>query len=214
MVSLEHLQDLARQAVQDAKEPLSRLDAQLIRVGVCASITSLDRSALGQGIAGALAAGATPAQIQEILSLVSGLGVHSLMVASTALVDQARAAGFAIPDRLTPEQETLWQRHVGDDPFWTGFESELPGFLRAMLVLSSDQFEAFFQYCAVPWKSGQVRARIKELAAMACDATPAHRFLPGFRLHLANAVALGAGRLAIEEVMAIAAAAPVHNGTE
>jgi hypothetical protein len=82
-----------------------------------------------------------------------------------------------------------------------------------MLLLSTDQFIAFFEYCAVPWKSRQVRAKVKELTAMACDATPAHRFLPGFRLHLANAVALGAGRLAIEEAMAIAAAAPQHQGT-
>ena len=214
MVSLEELRDLARQAVQEPKEPLGPLDLQLIGVGVSASVTSLDRQAVAQSIAGALATGATPPQIQEILSLVSGLGVHSLMVASTVLVEQARASGFAIPETLTPEQAKLWDKHVGDDPFWAGFEDQLPGFLRAMLVLSPDQFEAFFQYCAVPWKSGQVRARIKELTAMACDATPAHRFLPGFRLHLANAIALGAGRLAIEQTMAIAAGAPVHAGTE
>ena len=213
MVSLEELQDLARQATNRDGDALSALDARLIRVGVCASVTSLDRSAVTQSMAAALETGATPAQIQEILSLVSGLGVHSLMVASATLVDQARASGHAIPDSLTAEQEALWQTHVGDDPFWTAFEEQLPGFLKSMLVLSPDQFEAFFQYCAVPWKSGQVRARIKELTAMACDATPAHRFLPGFRLHLANAVALGAGRLAIDEVMAIAGAAPVHQGT-
>lgn len=213
MVSLEDLQDIADRATGDAGDPLAPPDAALIRFGVYASVTSLDRSAVAQGIADALAAGATPAQIQEILSLVSGLGVHSLMVASATLVEQVRAAGFAIADTLTPEQEKLWDNHVGKDPFWIGFERELPGFLRSMLVLSPDQFEAFFQYCAVPWKSGQVRSRIKELTAMACDATPAHRFLPGFRLHLANAVALGAGRLAINEVLTIARTAPVHQGT-
>jgi hypothetical protein len=48
---------------------------------------------------------------------------------------------------------------------------------------------------------------------MACDATPAHRFLPGFKLHLANAVMLGAGALAINEALVLAAAAPEHQGT-
>jgi hypothetical protein len=129
------------------------------------------------------------------------------------VVDQARSYGFSIADTLTAGQQQLWDKYVGDDPFWIGFEQELPGFLRSMLLLSSDQFKAFFDYCAVPWKGGTVRARIKELTAMACDASPSHRFLPGFRLHLANAVALGAGRLALEQALAVAADSPVHDGT-
>lgn len=212
MVSLDDLRGLAA-AVREPKDSLDELERGLIRLGVCASVTSLDRQAIEAAIAGAFEAGATPAQVQEILSLVSGLGVHTLMAASAAVVEQARAFGFVFQETLTPGQQRLWDEHVGEDPFWIGFERELPGFLRSMLVLSPDQFAAFFSYCAVPWKSGQVRAKIKELTAMACDATPSHRFLPGFRLHLANAVALGAGRLAIEQAMEIAAGAPVHEGT-
>ena len=212
MVSLDELQDLARGAATAEGEPLGAVDAALIRFALAASVTALDGPAIAAAVAGALGAGATPEQVQEILALVSGLGVHSLMAACTTLVTQARAAGFAYPEALSPEQQVLWDRHVGADRFWIGFERELPGFLKAMLQLSADQFEAFFACCAVPWKTRHVRARIKELAAMACDATPAHRFAPGFRLHLANAVALGAGRLAIEETLAIAAAAPEHRG--
>lgn len=213
MVSMEELQELARGATGVKGDPLSPCDAALIRYGVAASVTSLNRDAIAKATAEALAAGATPGQVQEILALVSGLGVHSLMASCTALVEQASVAGCPFSDALTSEQQALWDRHVGNDPFWAGVERELPGFLRAMLQINTDQFEAFFTYCAVPWKDRLVRARIKELAAMACDVTPVHRFAPGFRLHLANAVALGAGRLAIEETLAIAAAAPLHQGT-
>jgi hypothetical protein len=199
-------------ALEDG-EPLSIMDAALIRLGVAVAVTSLDRAAIDAGIIDALEAGASVAQVQEIISLVSGLGVHSLMASAVPLLARARAIGIAPDDRLSPEQQELWDRYVGDDPFWVGFERELPGFLRAMLLLSSEQFAAFFDYCAVPWKSGQVRARVKELAAMASDATPTHRFLPGFRLHLTNAVALGAGGTAIRQALAIAAAAPAHSGT-
>jgi hypothetical protein len=59
-----------------------------------------------------------------------------------------------------------------------------------------------------------VRARVKELLAMACDATPAHVFMPGFRLHLANAISLGASRQAIDECIELAALAPPHIGIE
>lgn len=189
-------------------EPLGPMDVALIRLGVAASVTALDRHAVEAAIADAAEAGATPAQIQEVVSLVSGLGVHALMATAVPIV---RAAGFEASP-LSMEQQALWDKHVGEDPFWTAFEAELPGFLGAMLRLSSDQFSAFFDYCAVPWKSGRVRAVLKELIAMACDATPAHRFGPGFRLHLRNAIALGAGRRAVMETLEIAAAAPAHDG--
>jgi alkylhydroperoxidase/carboxymuconolactone decarboxylase family protein YurZ len=213
MVTIEELQALAASATSADGAPLNEIDSQLIRLGVSASVTSLDGGAIGAEIDASLAAGASVGQIQEIVSLVSALGVHSLMVTSALLVRKAAAVDPVREDALTREQQALWTKYVGADPFWESFERELPGFLRAMLVLSADQFVAFFSYCAVPWKSGLVRARVKELVALACDATPAHRFLPGFRIHLANAVTLGAGRLALAEALGIAAAAPPHTGT-
>ena len=210
-LGLDELHDLANAMLRDTAdgEPLEKLDRALIELGLAASVTSLDPGAIDTAIESAREAGATSAQLQEIISLVSGLGAHSLMMTAVRVT---KAYGIDSTP-LTPDQQALWDKHVGDDPFWTAFERELPGFLRAMLLLSPAQFAAFFDYCAVPWKSGQVRARIKELAAMASDATPTHRFLPGFRLHLANAVALGAGATAIRETLAIAAAAARHVGT-
>jgi alkylhydroperoxidase/carboxymuconolactone decarboxylase family protein YurZ len=209
-LSLDELHELADSMLADAPEgePLTPLESSLIRLGLTASVTALDGDALGDVIESARTAGATAAQLQEIISLVSGLGVHSLMMAAVPIADAYATSSTP----LTPEQQALWDKHVGTDPFWNAFEVELPRFLGAMLRLSSDQFVAFFDYCAVPWKSGQVRAKIKELAAMACDSTPAHRFGPGFRLHLGNAIKLGAGRLAVTETLRLAAAMPEHAG--
>src|SRR5690606_15468738 len=106
------------------------------------------------------------------------------------------------------DRQKLWDTYVGDDSFWVSFSSELPGFLEALLYLSPEMFVAFFAYCAIPWQSGQVSAHVKELAAMACDIMPSHRFGPGFRVHLANAIKLGVGRSAIMESINIASAAP------
>jgi alkylhydroperoxidase/carboxymuconolactone decarboxylase family protein YurZ len=131
------------------------------------------------------------------------------------VLEEARRRGLVPADApLDPHRQSLWDRHVGDDPFWDGFSRELPGFLRALLVLSPDLFSGFFDYCAIPWKSGQIRATVKELAAMACDAAPTHRFGPGFRVHLANAIKLGVGRAAIMQTLDIAAASPEHGGFE
>jgi alkylhydroperoxidase/carboxymuconolactone decarboxylase family protein YurZ len=215
MVTLETLSTLAKQSLTDVSDgaPLDDLSRALIELGCCVSVCSLDRDAIGKSIEGALQAGATPQQVQEILALISGLGVHSLMVTSPALLEISRQHGYILNDVLTESQQVLWDKYVGDDTFWSGLEQEVPGFLRSMLLLSSDMFEGFFAYCAIPWKTRTVRGITKELVAMASDATPNHRFAPGFRVHLKNAIALGAGRLAILETLQIAAASPSHTGT-
>lgn len=214
VLTLRDLRQLAEHALPDGGdgEPLDSVGVSLIELGVAVSVTSLDRKLIERTIASAFAAGASAQQIQEVVSLVSGLGVHSLMIAAPMILAQSgEVDGRARP--LDPRQKALWDQYVGTDPFWAEFEGELPGFLDAMLRLSSEQFVAFFDYCAVPWRSGSVPAQIKELIAMASDATPTHRFLPGFRIHLRNAIKLGAGRAAILSALDIAAAGPVHVGT-
>ena len=195
-------------------QSLSAQERALIKLGLAASVTSLNTQAIDSAIQEAFGTGATPGQVQEVVSVVSGLGVHSLMVTATAILARARQAGHDVDAPLTEFESAKWAARVGDDPFWSTMEHELPGFLRALLRLSPAQFDAFFDYCAVPWKSGFVGARVKELLAMASDATPAHLFMPGFRLHLANAIKLGAGRRAIEECLTLAALAPPHVGVE
>jgi alkylhydroperoxidase/carboxymuconolactone decarboxylase family protein YurZ len=192
--------------------PLSARERAFIKLGLAASVTSLNTPAIDSAIQEAFDAGATPGEIQEIVSVVSGLGVHSLMVTAPTILSSARRAGYDIDAPPTEIETAKWAARVGDDPFWSAMEREVPGFMRAMLRLSPAQFDAFFDYCAVPWKGGLVRAQVKELLAMASDATPAHLFMPGFRLHLANAIHLGAGRRAIAECIELAAQAPPHVG--
>lgn len=205
--------DLTRGIAQG--DPLDPLAAALITLAVSASVTALNRSSINAEIGRCFDAGATVGQVQEILALTSGLGVHTLMVSASAVLAAASTRGLVNAEApLDAERQMLWDRHVGTDPFWTGFSTELPGFLEAMLRLSPDIFTGFFEYCAIPWRSGTVRARIKELAALACDAAPSHRFRPGFRVHLKNAIALGIGRSAIMQALDIAAAAPEHHGTD
>lgn len=207
--TLEHL--LERAGASEG-EALSEQERAFVSLGLATSLPCLNSAAIEEAVAQAFRVGASPTQVQEILSLVSGLGVHSLMASAAVVVRQARAAGHSLDDMFTPQQQALWDARVGDDPFWATMEAELPGFLRSMLLLSADQFEAFFDYCAVPWKMGTVRARVKELVALATDAMPGHVFMPGFRLHLRNAVKLGVGRQAIRECVAMAQETPAHIG--
>lgn len=194
-------------------EQLKLLDRALIRLGLAASVTALNPFSLSAEIDAAFDQGASPSQVQEVVVLVSGLGVHSLMLSAEKVLEAARHRGLLVnDDGLDEERSALWESRVGNDPFWAEFEREIPGFLKAMLILSPDIFVGFFDYCAIPWKSGTVSAQTKELIAMASDATPDHRFGPGFRIHLGNAIKLGCSRKAILETLDIAAAAPPHRG--
>lgn len=189
-------------------EPLRELDAAFIRFALAISPTRLDRAAADRHARDALALGATPRQLHDVVVLLSALGTHALMLGSV-LIDQLDPA----PDHpLDNELQELWDRYVGKDPYWDRFEAFVPGFLGALLRQSPRTFEAFFSYCALPWQDRSLPAKLMELIALAVDATPAHRFGPGFRLHLENAISLGISPARILGALEIAIAADDHAG--
>ncbi|MDH4609251.1 hypothetical protein [Pseudomonas sp. BN102] len=215
MLTLEEIGTYAEgflESVLDG-EPLSERDAALIGLAVRVSPSALDLQGTQDYVRRALDAGASAAQVHEVLVLVSGLGVHTLMVGSSTVAAILRERGdLSISAPLDSLRQQLWDQYVGEDPFWDSMEQQVPGFLDALLRQSPEAFEAFFMYCAVPWKTAALRAYLKELISLAVDAAPSHRFMPGLRLHLANAVQLGVGRKAILQALAIASDAPLHRG--
>lgn len=204
---------LARLDGVDEGAGLAPPDAALIRLGLALSPTCLDRDAIEAAAAEALRLGVQGRTLHEVAVLVSALGVHTLMAASAPLAALREAAGEAVlsaPD--TPEQAEIRARRIGGDRYWQRFEMAVPGFLEALLRQSPAGFEAFFDYCALPWRDRTLGAVQMELISLAVDACPTHRFRPGFRLHLDNALRLGVGRTAILAALDLAAAAPGHAG--
>lgn len=190
--------------------PLDDVAAALIGLAVHSSVCTLDAAGTDDAMRRALDAGASPAQVHETLVLVAALGVHTLMEGTRQLSSILRERG-AEPSH-DPDRAALRSRLQGDDSYWKRFEEEVPGFLDALLDLSPTAYEAFFAFCAVPWQTGTVPPLLKELVSMACDATGTHRYLPGLRLHLSNAVKLGAGAASVRQALDIAAAAPPPPG--
>lgn len=215
MVSLEDVRNEALALLLNVPggAGLDGMTASLVGLGVHASAANLDNDGIERYTSAALDAGATGAQVHEVLVLVSGLGVHTLMEGSRRVARLLSERGDpAIAAPHDDRRKALWAQYVGSSGYWDGMESEVPGFLDALLRLSPEAFQAFFEYCAVPWKSRALDKASKELISIAVDATPNHRYLPGMRLHLANAIALGVGSAAILEALAIAAGVPPHPG--
>ena len=102
MLFLPHLRDSTLKALDGVAEgsPLAPLPRALIQLGLAASVTSLDRGALSVAVAAAYDRGATPTQVQEVIALVSGLGVHSLMIRAVIGREEAQRRGLVPADNM------------------------------------------------------------------------------------------------------------------
>lgn len=187
-------------------EDLDPLQAMLIDFALHASPMAMDTAGARDRMERALAAGATAEQLQEVLALVSGMGAH-------AYFDNARTlARLTEPEvgrgAFDAERQEIWDRRIGESGYWTTMHEEIPGFLEALLWLSPSGFVSFLDYVGAPFRTRAVPTLTKELIGMAADACPAHVYLPGMRMHLRNAVEMGAGQAAVWHTMRIAAASP------
>lgn len=194
----------------DDGEDLDDAQVLLINVALHTSAMALDVEGARTWMQRALDAGITRDEIQEVITLVSGMGVHAFFESCRSLVDLSLPEGGWGP--LDDERQRIWDTHIASTRYWTTMQEEIPGFLEALLRLSPQAFEAFIAYVGVPFRSRLVSTLTKELIGMVADACPAHIYLPGMRMHLRNAVRLGAGRVAIEHAMRIAADSPTMVG--
>jgi alkylhydroperoxidase/carboxymuconolactone decarboxylase family protein YurZ len=214
-IDLPHLEQQVARLVADAEEGpgLSDLTRAFIALGIAMSVPVLNPPAARAAMEDILTMGGTHAQIHEIVVLVSGLGVHSLFEGSRMAAELAARDGALNPEApLDDERLALRDRYVGSRSYWNRFDAVVPGFLDALLRLSPACYQEFFEYCALPLVDATVPNLDKELIAIATDATPAHRYLPTLRLHVENALHLGAGRRSIIETIELAADAPPHQG--
>ena len=88
-----------------------------------------------------------------------------------------------------------------------GYWSEL---WDGVLELSPEFFEAYTAFSSVPWQHGTLPPKIKELIYVAIDASTTHLYNPGTRIHIANALKLGATRDEVMEVLEIVSVLGIH----
>lgn len=195
-----------------AAPPLGERLAALVAVACAASATTMDGEGVRVAAERALAAGATADEIHEAVLLVSALGAHALHVGTPVIAAVLRAHGGDPRLDGPPGPEAAERLSVLDDPYWQRLDAEMPGFLDSLARLSPAMFDAFRDYCGVPWRTGVLPAKEKELIYVAIDATPTHRFLPGLRFHARNALELGASRAELIGVLDVAEAAGPARG--
>jgi alkylhydroperoxidase/carboxymuconolactone decarboxylase family protein YurZ len=177
---------------------LDRKVKELALLAVNASTTSLNESEIRRHARLALQAGATKAELSEVLALASVLGVHSLTVGVPILVElvaDANGGGIDLPE-IDDHRATLKEQFIEARGYWT----EL---WETVLRLSPAYFESYLRYSSVPWTEGTLEPKIKEFIYVAITAATTHLFEPGIRVHMENAIKYGATSEELMELLQV-----------
>lgn len=170
---------------------------ELIGISINASVTHLHAAGVRRHVRNALRLGVTRAQIVEVLKLGAVTGIHAAAVALPLLADELRAAGHADTTAAatatvaTPMCDRL--RAAGNfNPMWDTLQRWDPQWLERFLVMGSSAFA-----------SGVLPPLWVEMLCIAGDAKVTHMYSPGTRRHIQAALALGASREQILQVLKI-----------
>jgi alkylhydroperoxidase/carboxymuconolactone decarboxylase family protein YurZ len=103
----------------------------------------------------------------------------------------------------TARQEALKQRFIEARGYWHEHWDNL-------LSLDPDYFEGYLMFSSPPWTNGPLEPKVKELLYISLNANATHLFAPGIRVHMRNALALGATKEEIMEVFEIVSVVGIH----
>jgi alkylhydroperoxidase/carboxymuconolactone decarboxylase family protein YurZ len=179
---------------------------EFVYIAVDAAATHLYVPGIRQHVRRALELGATAQEIMEVLELTSTLGIHACNIGVPILVEELEAAGQPISQEMDERQEALKADFTEKRGYWHQFWNEI-------LLLDADFFESYTRFSSVPWVSGTLEPKVKELVYCAFDVSATHLYEPGLRLHIKNAIGYGASREEILEVMELASVIGIHSCT-
>ena len=184
--------------------PLEPKVKEFIYIAADAAATHMYGPGVRQHVRAALALGATAAEIMEVLELTATLGIHAANIGVPILLEVVAELGGEGPaDGWSARQERLKAEFEANRGYWHEF-------WEGILSLDPDFFEAYVEFSSVPWRTGVLEPKVKELIYTAFDAAATHLYVPGLRLHMRNALGLGATTAELMEVLEIVSVIGIH----
>lgn len=145
----------------------------------------------------ALELGATRAELLEVIKLSAVIGIHACATGVPILAEELANAGIddapRAPTQPTPVCDAL-RAQSQFNPLWD-----------TIYDWDSEWLEKFLAMGAGIWRDNVLPPLWIELLCVAGDAALTHMYAPGTRRHIATALALGATREQIVEVLEIVA---------
>ena len=186
--------------------PLEPKVKEFVYIAVDAAATHLYVPGIRQHIKQALSYGATAQEIMEVLELTATLGIHACNIGVPILLEELEAAGQSLPREFSEHQLELKADFERKRGYWNDFWNE-------MLLLDADFFESYTHFSSVPWLSGTLSPKVKELIYTAFDVSATHLYVSGLRQHIRNALDYGATREEVLEVIELASVIGIHSCT-
>jgi alkylhydroperoxidase/carboxymuconolactone decarboxylase family protein YurZ len=185
------------------KNELSDKFKELCYLAWNAAATHLHEPGIRAHMRRAIALGATPAEVVEVLELAATLGIHTMNIGVPLLVEVLEERGRTAPAPLDARQEELKAEFTRVRGYWHDFWNE-------MLELDPEMFAAYTEFSTVPWRTGALTPAEKELIYISYDIAATHLYVPGTKLHIRNALNHGATVGQILEVMEISSVLGIH----
>ena len=186
--------------------PLDPKIKEFVYIAVDAAATHLYEPGIRQHVKQALSLGATAAEIMEVLELTATLGIHACTIGVPILLEELEAAGQSLPREFSARQQALKEDFEQKRGYWNDFWNE-------MVLLDPDFFESYIHFSSVPWISGTLEPKVKELIYTAFDVSATHLYVSGLRQHIRNALGYGATREEVLEVIELASVIGIHSCT-
>ena len=184
---------------------LPRKVKEFIYIAVDAATTHLYAPGTRTHMRRALAEGATLAEILEVLQVTSLLGAHTLAVGIPILVDETRAFP---PSEDAPSLPQAERERIKDA--FVGAVGEWDETCESLLRLAPAFFDAYVRFVAFPWSGSSLDLRVKELIAIAVNASTTHLHEAGMRFHMRRALRMGVPVGEIVEVLQLASVLGIH----
>ena len=108
--------------------------------------------------------------------------------------------------KLSKRQQAIKEKFIENRGYWAEI-------LDQILELSPEYFEAYTEISSVPWKYGVLEPKVKEFVYIAIDASTTHLYNAGTRIHIENALKLGATLDEVFEVLQLTSVLGIHSCT-
>jgi alkylhydroperoxidase/carboxymuconolactone decarboxylase family protein YurZ len=153
----------------------------------------------------ALEAGATPAEILQVVELTSALGTWTARSGLAMLGEEVARAGRQPPLPVAADHLAALRQRF--EPLL----GEWPAEIETLLSVAPAYVEAYLLFLTSPRRTGPLEAKVVEFIGLAVAASPATLYEPGMRFHIRRALAEGATREELAEVLQLAGAISIHS---
>ncbi|KAF2494385.1 carboxymuconolactone decarboxylase [Lophium mytilinum] len=187
--------------LRDASQKKQRLPPKVqefIYIAVAASTTTIHETAVKAHISAAIKCGATADEIFEVIGLTYLVGIHTVTLGAPILIDLMEELGIegSKSEELNAERERIRQDFIRQRGFW-------PETFNPLLELDPHYFEAYTDFSGLPSKTNVLEPKVREIVTCAFDAATTHLYGRGTKIHMRNALKLGATPDEIMEMLEI-----------